>query len=51
MKSFMFFFLDEKEPKNQENLKLPNAQAGAARKIFGPTHDGSRGDCLMRHGF
>jgi hypothetical protein len=41
MKSFMFFFLDEKEPKNQENFKLACAPAGAARKIFGPTHDGS----------
>jgi hypothetical protein len=38
--------LDEKEPKNQENLKLPCPPAGAARKIFGPTHNGSKGDCL-----
>jgi hypothetical protein len=37
----LFFFLDEKEPKNQENFKLACAPAGAARKIFGPTHDGS----------
>jgi hypothetical protein len=28
--------LDKKEPKNQENLTLANAMAGAARKIFGP---------------
>jgi hypothetical protein len=33
--------LDKKEPKNQENLTLACAPAGAARKIFGPTHDGS----------
>jgi hypothetical protein len=42
----LFFFLDKKEPKNQENLKLAYAKAGAARKIFGPTHNGSKGDCL-----
>jgi hypothetical protein len=43
---FLFFFLDEKEPKNQENLKLAYPPAGAARKIFGPAHKGSKGDCL-----
>jgi hypothetical protein len=42
----LFFFLDEKEPKNQENLKLACTPAGAARKIFGPTHNFSKGDCL-----
>jgi hypothetical protein len=42
----LFFFLDKKEPKNQENLKLAYAKAGAARKIFGPPHKGSKGDCL-----
>jgi hypothetical protein len=43
--------LDEKEPKNQENFKLPYPQAGAARKIFGPTHKGSKGDCLGGQAF
>jgi hypothetical protein len=38
--------LDEKEPKNQENLKLPCPTAGAARKIFGPTHGCSNGDYI-----
>jgi hypothetical protein len=38
--------LDEKEPKNQENLKLAYAKAGAARKIFGPTHGCSNGDYI-----
>jgi len=37
----LFFFLDKKEPKNQENLTLAKAMAGAARKIFGPAHKGS----------
>jgi hypothetical protein len=43
---FLFFFLDKKEPKNQENLKLAYAKAGAARKIFGPTHNFSKGDYI-----
>jgi len=36
----LFFFLDKKEPKNQENLKLACALADAARKIFGPARKG-----------
>jgi hypothetical protein len=32
---FLFFFLDKKEPKNQENLKLPNALAALPAKFSG----------------
>jgi hypothetical protein len=32
---FLFFFLDEKEPKNQENFKLPNALDALPAKFSG----------------
>jgi hypothetical protein len=35
MKVFLFFFLDKKEPKNQENLTLANALAALPAKFTG----------------
>ena len=37
-RSFLFFLLDEKEPKNQENLMLSVHNPTHARQIFGPPH-------------